>query len=535
VHHALVNADEGGRPAITAFTHVAVRAMDDPRDALVDQTVIVADGQITALGPYSSVPIPSDAVVVSGLGLTLSPGLHDMHVHLEDPADLGLWLSAGVTTVFNMSGTPRHLAWSAEIERGDRAGPHVVTAGPMLDTSDDPLFGLTVAVPDAATAAAVVRSQVAAGYDFIKVHGDISLEAYRAAMATATELHVRVVGHVPDPVGLRTVLSGGQASIEHAEEVMLGAFDDGFDASDLQAIAREVARSGVSVTPTLVSVESIQAMLERRLVPDRAAAQVSPVTRAYWCEANNPYLAFYTEAEVATFPGRVAFQEQLVRALHRAGTPLLVGTDAGWVPWVIPGASVHEELQDLVRAGVPREDALVGATRAAGAFLGTGAGVVAVGRPADLVLTAGDPLTDFTAFERIDGVMVAGRWYDRPALDALAPARPPDPISRALTTGDWAGATELAAWGLADHTLSADAAHVVALTLARLGHADDAVEVLEAVVDAWPGAWDAELGLARVAALNGDSVRARALRRDAIRAAPHAADAAVREGLPKAG
>jgi imidazolonepropionase-like amidohydrolase len=512
---ALATADPG---CATAFTHVAV-------GELGDRTVLVSEGRIAAIGASGAVAIPACAAVLDASGLALSPGLHDMHVHLEDPSDLRRFLAAGVTTVVNMSGSPRHLAWAAEIEEGRRAGPHLITTGPMLDTVDDPLFGLTVDATDPATAAAIVRSQHASGYAFVKVHGALPLDAWQAAVETARALGMPVVGHVPEAVGLRRVLASRPATIEHAEEVMLGAFADGLRADQVTGVARDVAQAGVVVTPTLVAVMAIGDQLAGRapVIPD----DLSPLTRAVWADGNNPYLRFYSPAEVATFPARLALQGALTKALHRAGVPLLVGTDAGWVPWVIPGRSVHEELALLDGLGIPRVDVLAGTTRAAAALLGTGAGVVAVGAPADLVLTDGDPTLDLSAYDRLIGTMVGGRWYPAQALAAPPPLH--SPAVEALAAGDGAAAAAAALGEARAGTLRPDDAHVLALALARLGWADEAVSLLAATAALHPRSWDAHLGLARVSALSGDSEAARAHRRGALRSAPRAARAAVRQ------
>src|SRR4029453_16823849 len=106
----------------------------------------------------------------------------------------------------------------------------------------------------------------------------------------------------------------------------------------------------------------------------------------------------------------------LVRSLHAAGVGLLVGSDAeGYDEARSP---VLREIEALVGAGLPRFDVLAAATREAGRFLGTGAGTLVVGAPADLVLAAGAPLKDLGALEEPIGVAVAGRWIDAEALEA---------------------------------------------------------------------------------------------------------------------
>jgi imidazolonepropionase-like amidohydrolase len=108
-----------------------------------------------------------------------------------------------------------------------------------------------------------------------------------------------------------------------------------------------------------------------------------------------------------------------MRTIVDAGGHLLVGTDTG-NPYVIAGAALHDEIELLVAAGIPRATALRAATAGAAGQLGlTGqVGQVVVGARADLVLTAQDPLEGAIAIPP-DGVMLRGRWFDRAALLAL--------------------------------------------------------------------------------------------------------------------
>jgi cytosine/adenosine deaminase-related metal-dependent hydrolase len=123
-----------------------------------------------------------------------------------------------------------------------------------------------------------------------------------------------------------------------------------------------------------------------------------------------------------TFP----FLQQLTVAFQSAGVPLLLGTDVG-IPVIVAGTSVHDELEELVAAGLTPEQALATATRNPARFLGLAdGGTVEVGKRADLLLLGADPLLDIRNSRSITGVVVAGRFLDVEALDGLlaASARP---------------------------------------------------------------------------------------------------------------
>lgn len=124
----------------TAIANVSVVSMTSA-GVLPGRTVLVDGDRIVAVGPADSLPIPDHATVIEGGGRFLLPGLADMHVHLEhfeDPAILELFVSFGVTTVRNMDGRPRVLEWRREVAAGERLGPRILTAGPILD-GDPPL------------------------------------------------------------------------------------------------------------------------------------------------------------------------------------------------------------------------------------------------------------------------------------------------------------------------------------------------------------------------------------------------------------
>jgi imidazolonepropionase-like amidohydrolase len=107
--------------------------------------------------------------------------------------------------------------------------------------------------------------------------------------------------------------------------------------------------------------------------------------------------------------------------MNRAGMLMLAGTDVGSIPLVYPGFSLHEELELLVReGGLTPMQALQSATSNPPRFFGlAAAGTIVPGAVADLVLLGGDPVQDITNTQKIAGVVLAGRYFDRQQLDAL--------------------------------------------------------------------------------------------------------------------
>ena len=107
----------------------------------------------------------------------------------------------------------------------------------------------------------------------------------------------------------------------------------------------------------------------------------------------------------------------VVRRLHEAGVRILAGTDTP-NPFIVPGASLHEELHHLLEAGFTPEEAWVAATRWAGESLGEPKlGTLEEGAPADLLIFREDPSHDLAALSTLEAVVAQGRLYSKGVLD----------------------------------------------------------------------------------------------------------------------
>jgi imidazolonepropionase-like amidohydrolase len=413
-----------------AFVGVTVIPMDEERRVL-DQTVLVAEGKIAAIGPRAEVAIPEGARRVDGNGKFLLPGLVDAHAHLDSAAALILNVAAGVTLVRNMWGTPLTLHWRAEIERGARLGPTIVTAGPIVD-GEPPVWSGATVVETAAEAQATVAAQEAAGYDFVKIYNNVSLPAYDAILAAAHAAGMPVDGHVPTHVPLAHALAAGQRTIEHLTGwlVALQRRDSPFfgttalphrrhlaehvDESLLPSLVAQAASAHVWQCPTLTVDQWFAPPAEQARQAARPEMQfVAPWQLAEWrVPEKAPPAEYAKNARAQQLLGRI------VHALSDAGVRVLAGTDAP-NPFVAPGFGLHRELENLVAAGLTPYQALRAATIDAAELLGFRGvrGVVATGARADLLLVERDPLSDVRNAATIAGVMVRGHWLDRRALD----------------------------------------------------------------------------------------------------------------------
>jgi hypothetical protein len=416
--------------AIVGGTVIPMTSRDE---VLPDHTIIVTGARITAIGASSTTAVPTGALRIDGRGAFVIPGLADMHVHLEyfdEPGILDLFLENGVTTVRNMDGRPYLLDWKRRIETGQLRGPRLYTAGPLLD-GHPPIRPDNTVVSSAAEAATEVAAQAAAGYDFIKVYSSMSVEAYDSILAAARSRGLTVVGHVPRAVGLPRALTAGQAAIEHVADYASSIESDTspykgkphwskrylampVDAALLERLAKQQADAGVWTVPTLVQP------LRELLTPDELTAQLAspelkriPADGRQQWESMTRRVIGRMDADdwtlVATAAGN---RRAVVAALHKAGVPLLAGSDTP-NPFVVPGISLHDELALLVEAGLTPFEALATSTREAARFMRGDWGTLAPGRAADLVVLDANPLENIRNSRRIRTVILNGSQFVR--------------------------------------------------------------------------------------------------------------------------
>ncbi|MBV9341425.1 MAG: amidohydrolase family protein [Acidobacteria bacterium] len=421
----------GQSASCSAFVDVSLVPMDREQ-LLVHQTVVVRSERIWQIAPVGDARLPSGCYVIEGRRRYLIPGLVDSHVHLplsrttDEMLVLQLLLANGITTGINMEGSPEILAVRERINGGDILAPKIYTTGPFIQ---QPAFMTADQVRDA------VISQKRQGYDFIKVHGELTKEAYDALFDTARAQHVRVVGHVPSNLGIDAAL-GRQSLIVHAEEFLYSYFQfqrnlptDEYEIARMVAdISRKTARSGTWVSPTLsvfrqiiFQAADLGALLERpemRYMPRHLTTGTAVgATNFGWYPPDNPYVKRWLPEKIPYLRAQYSVMQHLVHGLRDAGVPLLAGTDP-FVPCVIPGFSMKDELEQLYEAGLTPYQVLAAATSNAARFLNTSdsTGTIAVGKIADLVLLGANPLNDVDNVFRQEGVMLRGHWFPEDEL-----------------------------------------------------------------------------------------------------------------------
>ena len=422
------DSSEAASPEVTGTSFVVTGARVFDGERMLDgASVLVRDGKIAAVGP--EVAVPDDALRIDGSGGTLLPGLIDAHTHTWGDA-LERALIFGVTTELDMFTDHRFAAAmrSAQERDGAPGRADLFSAGTLVTVEDGhgTQFGLPIPTLDGREGAdRFVADRLAEGSDWIKIVYEsatvtpiptIDRATLTAAIEAAHEHNALAVVHA-------TSRKGWLEAVEAGADGMVHAFRDAPPGDGLGDRAKE---AGIFVIPTLTilsrfgeGAEEVKAHLEDdpALAPYLRSGEVSSL-----------------KASFPSRPGstsRVEHALDAVRALHEAGVPILAGTDAP-NPGTTHGASLHEELAMLVRAGLTPAEALTAATAApADAFGLDDRGRIAPGLRADLVLVDGDPTEDVTATRRIRQVWKVGH----PALRPRVAEGEPEPGTEALVPG----------------------------------------------------------------------------------------------------
>jgi imidazolonepropionase-like amidohydrolase len=381
--------------------------------------------------------VPAKAVRIDAAGRYLIPALCDMHVHLlseswnmmlppesqlhgkDIPSERFLfpYIANGVTTVQDLFGTPDEIPLRQRINSGEILGPRLILAKAI----DGPKKGwpppLTTWVANADEAGKAVRDAKAAGYDKIKVYSFLDKDSYDAIIATAKELKMDVIGHIPNAVSVEYTLDAGQKMFAHSEEVAKHA-DGNYSQERIDYFADIMVKHGEWLTPTLVTTDNLI-----ELFANPAAVLGRPEAAYYKHPMQQGTWNFMTEKLYLPIPaaGRERirldfekFQRPLTKAFFDRGGKLLAGSDT-ILPGLVPGFALHRELKELVDVGLTPYQALRTSTTAPFEYLGEidKAGTVEVGKFSDLVLLDADPLKDISGVSKVSGVLMRGRWIGK--------------------------------------------------------------------------------------------------------------------------
>jgi enamidase len=420
---------------VVALTHA--RVIDGTGTAARDdQTLIVRDGTIAALGDARSVTIPAGAQVLDLTGKTLIPGLVMVHEHLFYPTGPGvygnlaesftrLYLAGGVTSMRtggNMNGFG-DIGIKRDIDAGRKPGPWLDASAPYLE---GPGLGLDqvheLTGPD--DARRMVNFWADAGATSFKSYMHITRAELAAAIEEAHKRGFKVTGHLCS-VTYREAAALGIDNLEHgffaatdfvagkkpdecpgqgAGQTALAAVDPNGDV--VKSLIAELVKRHVALTSTLTVFETF--VPGRPLPPGldvlepQLRAQFEQRHATVASSPRSPYTTLYPKAAA------------LELAFARAGGLLLAGTDPTGGGGVIPGYSNQHALELLVESGFTPLEAIRIGTLNGATYLGRAqqVGSIALGKQADLVVVTGDPSRRISDVRNVQLVFKQGVGYD---------------------------------------------------------------------------------------------------------------------------
>jgi len=417
------------------FTHVRLFDAEAAR-FLADQSVVVAQGKIVAVGAAGVTQLPAHAHTIDGDGRTLLPGLWDCHLHVADDYAGLVELSLGVTSVRDPGNDDLQT-----IDRRTRAAagqllfPHVYPSS-MIDGKGPYTAQQANVATSEAEAIALVDRAKRNGFTGVKFYGSFDPAWLPASIAEAHKLGLHVHGHIPAGIRPMEAINDGYDEITHINFVIMQAMPDSvvrvsngmarfegpgryaktvdLDGAAMTSIVQTMARKHIYSDPTMVSQEGLYVPDNGDLSPAYApfVGTLPPVV-----ERNFRVGGFAVPKDLTRADYRASWAKlvALLKKMHEAGIPIVAGTDGA-------GIEIIRELEIYQQAGFTAGEAIAAATIVPARLLGVDQhnGSIAPGKNADLVLVEGDPSVRIGALRQTRAVMLDGRLLDPDALREAA-------------------------------------------------------------------------------------------------------------------
>ena len=417
---------------------VGGRLIDGYGGKPIENSVILIEGErIKAVGSAAAVKVPPGAEIISTAGMSVLPGLWDMHVHLmiDGHSDYDHWdktyssqlksvimpasakqlLMAGITSARDL-GAPLDdiLAIRQEIRDGKIPGPTLYVAGPFIQHAPYPgteAYRWGVNGPD--DGRAKVRKLADAGVDLIKLidQDQMTMDEVRAVVDEAHKHHLSVVAHAHRPDEIRRGLAAGVDDFEHTGMATAPEYP-----ADIMTSLRERTAQGAAGpffwTPTISVLWNYDYLRDNAFLLDdpswHEGLPQSIVDDIRASLAHPDQLPYYQMV-----PARRPTLTRKFQQLRESGAVLLIGTDSG-VPMNFHSQSTWNELDVWVnKLGVDPMDAIRAATYwpAVAAKAEKDSGTVSAGKFADIVAVRGDVLHHIDLLQTPNLVIKHGRRY----------------------------------------------------------------------------------------------------------------------------
>jgi len=398
-----------------------------------NKLVSVSNGKIFKIMDNDQLAMPEENIsrvrIIDGQGLTLIPGLWDMHTHLSLSDGL-LHVAAGVTTVRDLANDPERLpVIRSAFDSGVVIGPNSFAAG-FIDKKSPYSAPTGHLAENLDQALEMVQEYAEMGYPQIKIYSSIEPEWVKPIAVETHENGMRLSGHIPSYMTAEQAIRDGFDEIQHINMLFLnflaGPEDDtrtpvrftlvaekagsmNLNAPEVNDFIALMKEKGTVIDPTVTIFESMFRHRSGELDPEyeMIADHMPPGVRRGMLAGEMDI----TDANAATYAKSGDALLEMIGKLHQAGIPLVAGTDS------TPGFTLHRELELYHQAGISNAEVLkiatIGAAHVADADYYTGS--ITEGKAADFVLLEGNPLEDISAVRRPVMVFKGDRWFD-PAL-----------------------------------------------------------------------------------------------------------------------
>ncbi len=399
---------------------------------LRNATVLIGSGRIIAVGPRRKVKIPRGATKINAHHKFMLPGLWDMHAHFEQVEWGPIYLAAGVTTVRDCGNEFEFItAVRDAISGGKGLGPRLLLAG-LVDGSGPLALGVQrVDAPEQAKM--WVDRYHGAGFQQIKIYSSVKLDEIRVITNEAHRLGMTVTGHVPEGVNAYEAIEAGQDQINHityiadimhrpfprdaTRNVRLSALANlDLNSPEARKAIAFLAAHGTVIDPTLVIFEFETASTAKPTASfEPGVLKVAPELRQQLVDVGPPSPS--ADLQEKLFRKEVA----IVGVLHRAGVPIVAGTDQ-----TVPGYSVYREIELYTQAGLTPMEAIQAATIVPARVmrLDKESGTIEAGKRADLILLTANPLKSIHNIRSVKYVIANGRMYNCADLWRVAGFQP---------------------------------------------------------------------------------------------------------------
>ena len=411
-------------------------------------SILVRDGRIAEVAPEIDAP---GATELDARGTTVLPGLVDAHVHLLfapgsgfrgdsretirelNAQHLRAYLASGVTTILEAGTTAEEARWVQSWLAAGNPGPRYLTTGPYVRPEGGygaPLFGTETTPADVEAKLDLLQSLNVAGVKLAIQEGtaDFAPELRDAVVAGAKRRGLPLYVHATSEETQGKALDLGAHALMHAPMGGILATEP-FGSADVTPgyVARMKASGAYQLTtfsvidnwPGLFDPQVLDDPLVIRTVPDveRATAR-DPASERYFAEDLFGWIVPWMPKTLRPWLARLAFRrselleslaysQRNVLALHRAGVPIVVATDAP-SPWTASSTHFHgpttlREVELLGQAGLTPLEAITAATGNPARMLGLAdeIGTVEVGKRANLLIVDGDPSRDLRDLRRV--------------------------------------------------------------------------------------------------------------------------------------